>query len=371
MEYSIKLKRSESLIYIILWITVLLMPIFISNTDTGINWLRVKDEWIRILPFFTVFLLHNYLLFPKLFMQKKRILFFVSVVLLILLTGLFMEGFDFLFHAQNRSFINIPRVDMPHMERQPRGSFPPMGRVPHEIPFRILHKALIDVVLVASLVVGFNLAIKLIIIWQDEEQKNKELEKEKLKTELAFLKNQVSPHFFMNTLHNIHSLIDINSEDAKQSVIQLSKLMRYLLYDTEKGQTTLQKEIEFIKSYIDLMKLRYTSAVKIKLSLPDDIKDVEIPPMLFTSLLENAFKHGISYQKKSFVDVILNLDEEFLYFTIVNSKNVNVNGFNEPGGLGLDNLKKRMDLIYDGRYSLEQKDDDDRFEINIKLPING
>jgi LytS/YehU family sensor histidine kinase len=175
----------------------------------------------------------------------------------------------------------------------------------------------------------------------------------------------------MNTLNNIHALIDINSEDAKESVIKLSKLMRYLLYDTEEGKTTLAKEIEFIKSYVDLMKLRFTSHVSVNLSFPGYIPNITIPPMLFTSLLENAFKHGVSYQKASFIELIMNTDETFLYFSIKNSKRIGDNGLNQPGGIGLDNLRKRLELIYKERYSFKQNEDADTFEINIKLPLNG
>ncbi|MDB4584670.1 histidine kinase, partial [Draconibacterium sp.] len=268
------------------------------------------------------------------------------------------------------------------MQMPPRGQMPPFGNKmppfgegnpmgPNQPGPRPFYRLIIDNALVSILVVGFNAAIKVTVIWQDEEQKNKELEKEKLQTELAFLKNQVSPHFFMNTLNNIHALIDINSEDAKESVIKLSKLMRYLLYDSEEGKTTLAKEIEFIKSYVDLMKLRFTSQVSVKLSFPENVPEIEIPPMLFTSLLENAFKHGITYQKESFVEVIINADKEFLYFRVKNSKKDGDNGLDEPGGIGLENLRKRLELIYHNRYFLELNEDKNTFEINIKLPLNG
>ena len=248
---------------------------------------------------------------------------------------------------------------------------PQIDQIPkHFAEIKMWQMLLFENFLSSVLVVGFNSAIKLTIKWQDEEQKNKELEKEKLQTELAFLKNQVSPHFFMNTLNNIHALIDINSEDAKNSIIKLSKLMRYLLYDSEEGKTTLAKEIEFIKSYVDLMKLRFTSKVKIQLSFPDNIPEIEIPPMLFTSLVENAFKHGVSYQSESFIEIIMNANKEFLFFRIRNSKQKGGNGIMELGGIGLENLKKRLNLIYGKKFSIVQNENDEAFEINIKLPLN-
>lgn len=361
MKHTEKIKRGESIIYIVLWMIILLMPVFISKNDTGISWSRVQHEWIRFLPFAVVFLVHNYLIFPRFFIQNKRFLYYSLSIILIILAGLFADFIVDLFRLRP--------VDSIPMQRPPQG--PPMGMGQEPPGVQPWHRMFFDNTLVSILVVGFNAAIKLTVKWQDEERKNKELEKEKLQTELAFLKNQVSPHFFMNTLNNIHALIDINSEDAKESVIKLSKLMRYLLYDSEEGKTTLAKEIEFIKSYVDLMKLRFTSKVAVKLSFSETLPNLEIPPMLFTSLLENAFKHGISYQKESFIELAMNADKEFLYFRIKNSKKDGVNGLDEPGGIGLENLKKRLQLIYPNTYSLNQKEDKETYEINIKLPING
>lgn len=362
MNYSIRTKRGETIIYVIVWLVIVLMPVFISKTDNGINWSRVQHEWLRFLPFAIVFGVHNYLLFPYFFIQNKRFFYFLFTLILIALAGLFAD-------LMGDFFRNLPGNGM-RMPAPPDG--PPTGMRPQPPPDQ--HpwgKMFIDNSLVSVLVVGFNAAIKLTVKWQDEEQKNKELEKEKLQTELAFLKNQVSPHFFMNTLNNIHALIDINAEDAKESVIKLSKLMRYLLYDSEAGKTTLAKEIDFIKSYVDLMKLRFTDKVSIQLSFPENTPNIEIPPMLFTSLIENAFKHGVSYQKESFIELAMNADKNFLFFRIKNSKQDANNGINEAGGIGMENLKKRLNLIYQNRYVLTQNDTNETFEINIKLPING
>jgi LytS/YehU family sensor histidine kinase len=268
----------------------------------------------------------------------------------------------------SRGILPPPSDFPPHRQRpMPINEMPSVGSIRGKIWQMLMFEDFITSVLV----IGFNAAIKLTVKWQDEERKNIDLEQQKLQTELAFLKNQVSPHFFMNTLNNIHALIDINSEDAKKALIKLSKLMRYLLYESEERKITLAKEIEFIKSYVDLMKLRITPKVSLKLSFPENIPSIEMPPMLFTSLVENAFKHGISYQKESFIEIIMKSDKEFLYFRILNSIHKDNNGINEPGGIGMENLKKRLDLIYKNNYYLVQNDENDKFEINIKLPINA
>ena len=146
--------------------------------------------------------------------------------------------------------------------------------------------------------------------------------------------------------------------------------MRYLLYDSEQGKTTLAKEIEFIKSYVDLMKLRFTGQVSVILSFPESLPNFDIPPMLFTSLVENAFKHGVSYQSKSFIEIFMNSNHEFLFFRIKNSKQNSDDGLDEKRGIGLENLRKRLDLIYGKKYSIDQNENGKVFEINIKLPLN-
>lgn len=351
------IKRGEVLVYLIIWLVVFLMPVFMSGSGYRFNWQRIGFEWLRILPFLLIFILHNFVFFPLLFFKNRRIAYFLVTFLTIVLISLLWVWGD--------RFLNSRAGIMPE---------PPPGRfLQHQnLPFlvRPWFVNLSNSILVSVLVVGFNAAIKLTTIWQDEEQKNRILEKEKLQAELAFLRNQVSPHFFMNTLNNIHALIDVDGKNAKESIVKLSRLMRYLLYDSDKGETTLQKEVEFIKNYVDLMKLRVVSDVNIELSFPEKITEVRIPPLLFVSLVENAFKYGVSYREKSFIGIFIRLKENKLYFRITNSNHRNKSA-EVKGGLGLKNLKKRLELIYGSNFLLETSKDDDVFETHIILPVYG
>lgn len=333
------------------------MPVALSRTSSGTNWQRIFNEWARFIPFLLIFLVHNFLLFPRFYLTKKRFLYLGTTFLSLLAVSLlWIWGGKMLHHPAEMLPLNGP-------------GFSPV-RPPAPPGLKPWFLNLLEIFIVSTLVVGFNATIKLTVKGQAEEQKNKELEKQKLETELAFLKNQISPHFFMNTLNNIHALIDINAEDAKESIIKLSKLMRYLLYDSEQGKTTLAKEIEFIKSYVDLMKLRFTEQVSVVLSFPESLPNFDIPPMLFTSLVENAFKHGVSYQSKSYIEIFMNSNHEFLFFRVKNSKQNSDDGLDEKRGIGLENLRKRLDLIYGKRYSIDQNENGKVFEINIKLPLN-
>jgi LytS/YehU family sensor histidine kinase len=198
------------------------------------------------------------------------------------------------------------------------------------------------------------------------------LEKEQLLTELALLRHQVSPHFFMNTLNNIHSLIDLNQEDAKDAVIRLSTMMRYLLYDTSQGQTSLKKEIGFIESYISLMQLRFSKHVTVKLEIPENIPDIQIPPMLFISLLENAFKHGVSYQQESFVMFSIGVTGNRLHCTLKNSKHFKLPASdNRYSGIGLSNIRKSLDLLYGKAYQYEISETATEYQVDLNVPIDG
>ena len=174
--------------------------------------------------------------------------------------------------------------------------------------------------IMSVLIVGFDTGLRSGLRLIESENEKVRLEKENVANQLVLLRNQVSPHFFMNTLNNIHSLIDINSEEAKEAIIKLSKMMRYLLYETETEKTTIKKEVEFLESYVNLMKLRFNEKVRITMNIPSVIPDRSLPPLLFTSLIENAFKHGISYLDESFITIDLVFGEERLLLVVKNSK---------------------------------------------------
>jgi len=221
---------------------------------------------------------------------------------------------------------------------------------------------------VSILIIGFDTGLVLSVKWAQSEQNRIRMEKESVENQLAFLRNQVSPHFFMNTLNNIHSLIDFDTTEAKDSVIRLSRLMRHLLYDSEADKIPLQKELEFVQNYVDLMKLRFSNKVNIQLEIPGHIPDKTIPPLLFTSFLENAFKHGIHIQGASFVSIAFAFVDEQLVFAMKNS-NPHLQKEEEQTGIGIENSRKRLDLLYGNQYSLEINDGKEEFLLTLTLPL--
>ncbi|MBA4323409.1 MAG: histidine kinase, partial [Odoribacter sp.] len=156
--------------------------------------------------------------------------------------------------------------------------------------------------------------------------------------------------------------------EAKQAIIKLSKMMRYLLYETETEKTTLIKEVEFLESYINLMKLRYNEKVKITLNLPSAIPEKTLPPFIFTSLIENAFKHGVSYKDESFIDIDLIIGEERLLLVVKNSK-TDRSQVEEFSGIGIENTRKRLELLYGNNWHLNITENEDLFTVNLSIPL--
>lgn len=201
------------------------------------------------------------------------------------------------------------------------------------------------------------------------EQDKIRLENENAQVQLNMLQHQINPHFFMNTLNNIYSLIGSENELPRTAVMRLSKLMRFLLYENKTGNVLLSKEFGFIENFINLMKLRYDDNVEIKFDIPDNYDDVEIPSLLYISFLENAFKYGISYQQKSFVHTAFEIAGNTLKFTCKNSINQSNGQNNEFSGIGLQNSRERLDLLFPNSYSLVINNDGKTFIVELKIPL--
>jgi LytS/YehU family sensor histidine kinase len=233
-------------------------------------------------------------------------------------------------------------------------------------PFREMHW--FNYMFTSLFLVFFSVGMRVLERHSQTEKLQKELEKEKLNSELAFLKNQISPHFFFNTLNNIYSLISISAEDSQKAVLKLSKLMRYLLYDSEHGNTKLSNEIDFMNNYIDLMKLRVSSKISLNISFPDKYDDINFPPLIFIPFIENAFKHGISFREKSFIDISMTTDSKSIQFRCANSL-VKIAEENETGqsGIGLENVTKRLNLLFPDKHELKINKSETEFEVLLQI----
>ena len=201
--------------------------------------------------------------------------------------------------------------------------------------------------LVNLMAIGIALSIRYVM--RQSEKKQKEVE-----AELAWLKNQINPHFLFNTLNNISSLTQIDADKAQDTVIQLSDLLRYAMYETNKPKVPLDGEVEFMRNYIELMKLRCNEMTKVSEEIKVEDGKAEVAPLLFISLVENAFKHGANSNAPATIDISLTQQDGTLVFNCDNTNNPKPTKDRSGSGIGLENTRRRLDLLYPSRYQWEQ-----------------
>lgn len=223
-------------------------------------------------------------------------------------------------------------------------------------------------------VIAFVTAIKITMDWIKEHRRLMDLEKVQLETELQFLRTQISPHFFFNTLNNIYSLTIEKSNKTPKIILKLSELMRYLLYDTKVKRQSLEKEIICIQNYLDLEKIRHKENLEINMEISGEIRDKNIAPILLLSFIENSFKHGVRKNiGKIRIDINFKIEKNFLYFSISNPIPTITNfdqKFDPKGGIGLKNVKKRLSLGYKpDEYELKINAGEKFFKVDLKIKV--
>ena len=232
----------------------------------------------------------------------------------------------------------------------------------------------VDMMIGELYVITFVTAIKITMDWLTEHKRLTDLEKLQLETELLFLKTQVSPHFFFNTLNNIYSLSIEKSDKTPKIILKLSELMRYLLYETKRKRQSLEKEIICLQNYLELESIRHGTDLEVNMDISGDISGKKIAPILLLSFVENAFKHGANKNiGKVKIDIDFKIKEDFLYFTIVNPNPADSNyqqRMDTSGGIGLKNVKKRLALGYrKDQYDLKIKNDNNLFTVKLKIKV--
>jgi len=217
-------------------------------------------------------------------------------------------------------------------------------------------------------IVFLSAGIKLTEYWFNEQQRKQTAIKEKVETELKLLKSQIHPHFLFNTLNNIYALALQKSDQAPDAIIKLSELLDYLIYHGENEQVPLLKEIELINHYIELEKLRYGDRLQASFKKTGDPDKVTIAPVMLLPFVENAFKHGISQSRNNvWLKIHLEISDRSINFHIENSKPGITAKVSTPGGIGLENLKRRLAILYENRYTLEILDKEDLYSVKLNL----
>ena len=403
-----KQSRQENLIYLIVWGLLFVSPLLslyvrtVNDSSVVFDWTEVFIVWRKFTIYLLLFLIHNFLLAPLLVHGHKRAVYFTIVTVLVVAFAYFQYSNgpekDIRRHKLHMERVerhhgkaphSLPKEslpdDQPPFDEPPMafdGELPPlpddMAPPPDERPLRgfkrpankrpvIVGERNILAVIVLLLMFGANLGIKVFFRSREDRKRLAALEKQNLEQQLEYLRYQINPHFFMNTLNNIHALVDIDPEKAKDTILELSKMMRFVLYEGNKQGVSLSREFDFIRHYVTLMQLRYTDKVRINMDLPHEVPDRQIPPLILITFIENAFKHGISYQHESFIEVTVAVEDDTLRFSCRNSKAEKPN--EEKGGVGLDNIRRRLNLIYDKQYSLKLKSEPDTYTVELIIPL--
>lgn len=199
---------------------------------------------------------------------------------------------------------------------------------------------------------------------RQKELEQKELELQNRTSELSFLRSQVNPHFLFNNLNTIYSLVYHKSEQALPAIAGLSELLRYMLYDNSE-KIELEQEISYIEKYIALQQLRFENPVAIKMKVTGNVQEMKIPPLLLIPFIENAFKHGDVSENKEWLWIDINVAGAELIFSCINTKADKHKDF--TGGIGIDNVRKRLELLFKGRYELDIRDNEDQFTVKLYL----
>ena len=326
------------------------------DTEQVFNWRPFLRSLPEMIGFILVFYINYFILIEKILFKGKTKSFIIYNVLLIALIALLMY--------YGRGWIETVLPNLRPRWRGRRGN-------------NILLMHIIRNSTSLFLILGLSVAFKMTFRLFEVDNERKELAKAKSDAELQNLKNQINPHFLLNTLNNIYALIEFDPPKAQKAVVSLSKLLRHLLYDNNQDFVPLRQEVSFMRNYIDLMRIRLSDNVKLTAAFSDTEKgNTLIPPLIFISLIENAFKHGISGDKPSFIDILFEEQSDGkVKFECKNSYFPKSESDKSGSGIGFDLVKRRLELLSIGSYVWDTKIENDIYYttliLDTKKIVNG
>lgn len=348
-------KRVSILIHILGWAMLSTVLLLLSPLSWRIDipiefWVK---QIIMALLLVVIFYVNMLWAVPKVLLNGKPWFYLLSVLVL----GVLFTGFLIYLDA----FLTLP--ELMHKAFNPDKPYVPRGR---RISYDLFN------LLLMFLIIGISTSVASVRKWQKDESVRRELDRQRVSTELSYLKSQINPHFFFNTLNNIYSLTNIDVKKAQEAILKLSRMMRYVLYENQKDETILSKEVSFINDYIELMRMRISPKVKIDIHIEEPKHDLVIAPMLLLPFLENCFKHGISSQHESTILIKLEVMGNTLFFETKNHIfPVNRDSPEaKENGIGLVNTMRRLSLLYPNKHRLKFGKDESNQEYWVNLTID-
>ena len=311
---------------------------------------RRFDIYIHTVMYIITFYVNYFILIDRLLFKKRTWLYLVVAALFAALMVV----------ASSYSHIVIDKL---------LGVTPPPHRRGHHGGGLFIVSMMTRDYVMLILTIGLSVALKMGLRWTRIEKLNERIITERKDMELRNLKNQLNPHFLFNTLNNIYSLIQLDPDRAQQTVHDLSRLLRYVLYDSSRPTVPLKAEMDFLGNYIELMRIRLPRHVRLDVSLPENPSHTLVAPLLFISLVENAFKHGVSNDRPSFIDIDIREEEGVLACRIENSFFPKSEADRSGSGIGLANLCRRLEMIYPGRYEMKYGQHGDTYETLLRINL--
>lgn len=348
--------RGNFYLQIVVWVALFMMPLTFVRPDQKLDIGTCLLLAVQPASLLVVFY-YNYLyLFKKFFAGEKRLFWVANIAMVVGLALISHEAMTAVWRADHKKEMKEV-VEKRH--KKPEKPFASFNML---VILREMFNLTVSVGVAGSIVMGRRLI--------EAEQERQEAVNAKVEAELSNLRSQINPHFLLNTLNNIYALTAFDKNKAQTAIMELSKLLRHILYDNQQPFVPLTDEVVFLHNYISLMKIRLTSRVEVTedIQVPDDCK-AKVAPMIFISLVENAFKHGISPTEYSFIRIHISAAEGKIVCSIENSSHPKDNGDRSGHGIGLKQVERRLELIYPGRYEWLRGKEDNSNVYSSKLII--
>jgi two-component system LytT family sensor kinase len=338
------------LIHVLVW--SLLIYVLFNYPPLVSNQVKIPRQFLtkqicHMVLMIGTYYFNTYYLVPKVLLKGKKAAFVLALISIMIFAGLIMARVEIWFSLAE------------HLRRA-------MGK-------KIWHNAYVDFfgLFTTMLVLGISTSLAIVQQWNRDWKVRQELETKTAVAELTFLKAQINPHFFFNTLNSIYALTYINAASAREVILKLSGMMRYLLYETPHNSTTLAKELAFIQNYVEIMKLRLNDNMVVELLLPHYLSDIPIAPMLLLPFVENAFKHGVDDNLDGSIAIMIAVEDNQLNLVVKNTITACAHHTDvDEKGIGLVNTQRRLELLYPERHSLTINHQQNDREYLVNLTIN-
>ncbi len=343
---SLKVKNTISIKYhVLFWVSYFLFNVLRWGSYFNDYWYSLKSNLVEFPIHIIVVYINIYYLIPKLILKRRYLTYVLSLVFMLAMVYLVRTGLN---------YVLVTKEIWP--EAGGSGKFMELNHI-------------IAVVLGELYVIGFVSAIKLVIDWSLEKRRNEQLAKLQLSTELKYLRTQIQPHFFFNTLNNLYALTLKKSDNAPRMVIKISNLMQYVLYGVNSSKADLLEEINHINAYIDVERFRFNERVECEMDIIGTIEDVNVPSLLLMTFIENCFKHGLKDNEKVKVNMSFEVvGKAYLIFKLSNTFNPNTKHNNEKG-IGIANTKRRLNLLFNSDYEFNTTIKNNIYNLYLKIPI--